>query len=97
MAVIDRMVTPHDQAPIYLAFATESGIIVAMPSASIEPASAIGLPSWPANRPFPLSTEECVALCRGDRVRWRGSISNALELPFRFELIDGWLMLKRPG
>lgn len=62
---------------------------------SILPASEFGLEGWPEGAPFPLSASDCLALCRGDAVRWHGTIDKARLLPGRYELLSGWLILKR--
>ena len=63
----------------------------------IRSAADWSLPIWPVDKPFPLSPEECLALCRGDLVNPGLTADEALDaLPFRFEMVDGWIALKRP-
>ena len=50
---------------------------------------------WPDERPFPLSDAECARLVRGHPVRWRGTLEEMLELPGVYEMVDGWLYVRR--
>ncbi len=50
---------------------------------------------WPDDGPFPLSDAECTRLVRGHLVRWRGTLEEALELPGMYEMLDGWLYVRR--
>lgn len=50
---------------------------------------------WPEDRPFPLTDEECARLVRGHAVRWRGTLDEMLELPGVYEMMDGWLYVRR--
>jgi hypothetical protein len=50
---------------------------------------------WPDGRPFPLTDAECARLVRGHPVRWRGTLEEMLELPGTYEMIDGWLYVRR--
>ncbi len=50
---------------------------------------------WPDDKPFPLSDAECARLVRGHPVRWRGTLDEMLSLPGTYELIDGWLYVRR--
>jgi hypothetical protein len=50
---------------------------------------------WPDDKPFPLSDAECARLVRGHLVRWRGTLEEALELPGMYEMMDGWLYVRR--
>ncbi len=50
---------------------------------------------WPEERPFPLTDTECARLVRGHPVRWRGTLEEALELPGMYEMMDGWLYVRR--
>jgi hypothetical protein len=34
-------------------------------------------------------------LVRGHLVRWRGTLEEALELPGMYEMMDGWLYVRR--
>jgi hypothetical protein len=58
-------------------------------------AEKLELKLWPADIPFPLTDAECALLCRGYPVRWPGLIDEVLDLPGRYELLDGWLIQKR--
>ena len=58
-------------------------------------AADFGLPPWPAEEAFPLTAEECLALCKGNAVRLRGGVETFLRLPFRAELLNGCLLRKR--
>lgn len=62
---------------------------------TLRDAGDMHLNHWPKERPFPLSDAECAAVCHGHAVRWDGTIDDMLALPGRYELLDGWLMLKR--
>ena len=62
---------------------------------TIASAEMFHLPTWNPAEPFLLSDAECAALCRGDLVRWRGTMNDFLKLPFRCEMLDGWMLLKR--
>lgn len=54
------------------------------------------LPAWPEGKPFPLTADECLALCKGDLVNPGFTVNEALEaFPFRFGMLDGWITLKR--
>ena len=50
---------------------------------------------WPENKPFPLSDAECARLVRGHAVRWRGTLDDMFYLPGNYEMIDGWLYVRR--
>jgi hypothetical protein len=50
---------------------------------------------WPDDRPFPLSDAECARLVRGHLVRWRGTFEEMLDLPGMYEMMDGWLYVRR--
>ena len=50
---------------------------------------------WPEDEPFPLSDAECARLVRGHPVRWRGTLEQALRLPGRYEMANGWLHARR--
>jgi hypothetical protein len=50
---------------------------------------------WPDDKPFPLTDAECARLVRGHPVRWPGTVDEMLELPGKYELVDGWLYLWR--
>ena len=50
---------------------------------------------WPEERPFPLSDPECARLVRGHPVRWSGTLEEALSLPGMYEMVDGWLYVRR--
>ena len=50
---------------------------------------------WPDERPFPLSDAECARLVRGHPVRWRGTLDETPELPGTYEMVDGWLYVRR--
>jgi hypothetical protein len=50
---------------------------------------------WPDERPFPLTDAECARLVRGHPVRWRGTLEEMLELPGTYEMVDGWLYVRR--
>jgi hypothetical protein len=50
---------------------------------------------WPDGKPFPLSDAECARLVRGHPVRWRGTLEEALSLPGTYEMMDGWLYVRR--
>ena len=64
----------------------------------IKSAAEWKLPTWPDDKPFPLTAEECLALCRGDLVSPGMTVQEALDaFPFRFEMGDGWIVLKRRG
>ena len=62
---------------------------------AIRHADEFSLKAWDAARPFPLTNPQCTALLRGHAVRWAGGPDDLAGLPGRFELIDGWLILKR--
>ena len=62
----------------------------------IKSAAEWDLPTWPDDKPFPLSATECLALCRGDLVNPGMTAHEALEaFPFKFKMSDGWILLKR--
>jgi hypothetical protein len=50
---------------------------------------------WPDDKPFPLSDAKCARLVWGHPVRWRGTLEEALDLPGRYEMMDGWLYVRR--
>jgi hypothetical protein len=50
---------------------------------------------WPEDKPFPLSDAECARLVRGHLVRWRGTLEEMLDLPGMYEMMDGWLYVRR--
>ena len=50
---------------------------------------------WPEDKPFPLSDAECARLVRGHAVRWRGTLDEMLSLPGMYEMMDGWLYVRR--
>ena len=50
---------------------------------------------WPKEKPFPLSDAECARLVRGYPVRWHGTLDEMLSLPGTYEMIDGWLYVRR--
>jgi hypothetical protein len=50
---------------------------------------------WPDDKPFPLSDAECARLVRGHLVRWRGTLEEMLDLPGTYEMMDGWLYVRR--
>jgi hypothetical protein len=50
---------------------------------------------WPEDEPLPLTDAECARLVRGLPVRWRGTLTQALRLPGRYELAGGWLYARR--
>jgi hypothetical protein len=50
---------------------------------------------WPEDKPFPLSDAACARLVRGHPVRWRGTFDEALSLPGVYEMVDGWLYVRR--
>ncbi len=50
---------------------------------------------WPDDQPVPRSDAECARLVRGHLVRWRGTLEEALELPGMYEMMDGWLYVRR--
>jgi hypothetical protein len=62
---------------------------------AIKCAADFELQNWPVDKPFPLTDQQCVALCRGDAVRWPHPIHELNHLPGRCELLDGWLLLAR--
>jgi hypothetical protein len=51
--------------------------------------------SWPEDKPLPLTDAECAALVRGAMVRWRGTFDDFMLLPGRYEMIDGWIYVRR--
>jgi hypothetical protein len=50
---------------------------------------------WPDDKPFPLADAECARLVRGHPVRWGGTLEEALNLPGMYEMMDGWLYVRR--
>jgi hypothetical protein len=50
---------------------------------------------WPDDKLFPLTDAQCARLVRGHLVRWRGTLEEALELPGVYEMMDGWLYVRR--
>ena len=50
---------------------------------------------WPDDKPFPLSDAECARLVRGHPVRWRSTLDEMLKLPGMYEMVDGWLYVRR--
>ncbi len=50
---------------------------------------------WSEDKPFPLSDAECARLVRGHPVRWRSTLEGTLNLPRMYELMDGWLYVRR--
>ena len=50
---------------------------------------------WPEDAPLPLTDAACARLARGHPVRWRGTLEQALRLPGRYELVAGWLYVRR--
>ena len=50
---------------------------------------------WPDDKSFPLTDAECARLVRGHAVRWRGTMDEALSLPGTYEMMDGWLYVRR--
>ena len=50
---------------------------------------------WPDDKPLPLTDAECARLVRGHPVRWRGTPDEALGLPGTYEMMDGWLYVRR--
>ena len=49
--------------------------------------------TWPVDKPFPLTPEECHRLLQGYPVPWRGTFNEFLtELPGRWELVGGYLV-----
>lgn len=49
----------------------------------------------PDDKPFPLTNAECARLVRGHLVRWRGTLEEVLDLPGMYEMMDGWLYVRR--
>jgi hypothetical protein len=47
------------------------------------------------DKPFPLTDAECARLVRGHPVCWRGTLEEVLALPGAYEMIDGWLHVRR--
>jgi len=62
---------------------------------TIRSADLFQLPHWPDETQFPLSDAQCAALCRGHAVRWPLDLEALSELPGRYELLEGWLVMKR--
>jgi hypothetical protein len=61
----------------------------------IRDAEHFELKAWGADKPFPLTEAQCCAVLKGHAVRWSADIDDVARLPGRFELIEGWLILKR--
>jgi hypothetical protein len=51
--------------------------------------------TWPEDKPFPLTPEECERLVRGDAVPWRGTMREFLSLEGAYEMTSGWIFCRR--